>query len=874
MDLRYEAYCLADPVFYDSPATPTDTDTGFPATTGPIPEDWERTSLNVWVMLRPCDVSLRNQGWKIHVSSTLDNADSVLDAVWDYCIAHRVPFKFLRSRHALLAQNSKYADRGGSGKFVTIYPSDEDEMERVLKDLDERVGGQPGPYILSDLRWRSGPLYVRYGGFRERLCRSETGELVPGIEDPSGQLVPDVRSPSFQTPAWVTLPALLAEQVAARGKSTSTEEFPYRIEKALHFSNGGGVYLGRDTHTGDQVLIKEARPLAGLDRSGADAVARLDREHRVLERLAGLDCVPQVLDRRTWWEHHFLVREYVDGEPLNRHVVGRHPLLRPDATEDSLAEYTNWALELLGKVERGIEAMHARDIVFGDLHPANIIVRDDDTIGFIDFEVARDIGEPRRPTLGAPGFIAPAGYDGFDVDRYALGCLRLVIFMSLAPVIAWDASKVEQFIGLVADRFPVPPEFAEQVRRDRRPAAERDLPADPEVAAATRRRSTIWPERGLPEWEPIRASMTGAILSSATPERTDRLFPGDIEQFANGGGITMAHGAAGVLWALAETGAERSPEHEAWLLDATRRWARPRIGFYDGVSGIAFALDRVGQTEAAREFLTQLREAPLDPADITLQRGLAGLGLTYLHFAGQDSDRALLDEAAQVAERVIERLRDESTQPARPGFMQGAAGVALFLIRLYEATGDEALLDHAAAALHRDLAGCVWTTDRTLQADEGWRVVPYVATGSIGIGLVIHEFLRHREDPVLAEAQSGVRRAAEPEFVVQSGLFNGRAGLTAYLLHTRRDADDAREPIERHLRNLGWHAVSYEGRVAFIGDQLMRLSMDLGTGSAGVLLTLGVACTGRGTILPFLDRDRGETGSGQGREVSEYGVGS
>jgi hypothetical protein len=36
--------------------------------------------------------------------------------------------------------------------------------------LGELLYGQPGPYILSDLRWGSGPLYVRYGGFAERYC--------------------------------------------------------------------------------------------------------------------------------------------------------------------------------------------------------------------------------------------------------------------------------------------------------------------------------------------------------------------------------------------------------------------------------------------------------------------------------------------------------------------------------------------------------------------------------------------------------------------------------------------------------------------------------------------------------------------------------
>jgi hypothetical protein len=55
-------------------------------------------------------------------------------------------------------------------------------------------------------------------------------------------------------------------------------------------------------------------------------------------------------------------------------------------------------------------------------------------------------------------------------------------------------------------------------------------------------------------------------------------------------------------------------------------------------------------------------------------------------------------------------------------------------------------------------------------------------------------------------------------------------------------------------RRLSWHAVPFRrDGVAFPGDQLLRLSMDLGTGSAGVLLALAAARGAAGAVLPFLD---------------------
>ncbi len=157
----------------------------------------------------------------------------------------------------------------------------------------------------------------------------------------------------------------------------------------------------------------------------------------------------------------------------------------------------------------------------------------------------------------------------------------------------------------------------------------------------------------------------------------------------------------------------------------------------------------------------------------------------------------------------------------------------------------DALLDAAERALRADLDRCVAVPDGTLQVDEGWRVLPYVATGSAGIGLVLDQYLAHRPDSPLAVHREPIRRAASTEAVIHSGLFNGRAGLMLLL------AGDV--TMQRHhAARLAWHAVPYAGHVAFAGDQLARLSMDLGTGAAGVLLALAAMSSERPVGLPFL----------------------
>jgi hypothetical protein len=86
------------------------------------------------------------------------------------------------------------------------------------------------------------------------------------------------------------------------------------------------------------------------------------------------------------------------------------------------------------------------------------------------------------------------------------------------------------------------------------------------------------------------------------------------------------------------------------------------------------------------------------------------------------------------------------------------------------------------------------------------------------------------------------------------GLFTGRAGMIAARGMTARAAGTGPDPDTLELiRWLRWHAVAHGGGLAFPGDQLLRLSMDFATGTAGVLFALGAALHDRPVSLPFLE---------------------
>lgn len=866
MDFGLEPYLYADPVFYDHISRRDDPDGRFEATGFPPPQGWQRRERGEWVALGPTDRVLPEQGWKVHVGAHPDNAERITRVVWDYCVDRNLPFKFLRSRQLVLVLNAKYAPRSASGKLVTIYPGDDSELHQVLTELGEKLAGEPAPYILTDLRWGAGPLFVRYGGFAEKFCVGEDGELEPAITGPDGELHPDRRRPVFEVPPWVSLPEFLVEHQDAR-RTEAGGDLPYRVVRALHFSNGGGVYLADRVTDGVQVVLKEARPWSGLDGYGGDAIRRLRRERWALQQLAGIPGVPEYHDYLTVGEHEFLVQEFVAGEPISGWLARSHPsTIEIDPSPEQVADYTAEALRIHRGLCELVQSLHARGVTFGDLHPGNVLVRPDGSVALVDFELARATDEGEAHGMGAHGFV-DSRLVGVARDQHGLACLGLWLFLPLNQVLALAPENGADYLRYLAERFPVPAEFLEQLR----PVFDRAEPSSPAAGGARRVVSLGGP---TVDWDAARHSMAAAILLSASPGRTDRLFPGGVGQLTDDA-LGLANGAGGVLWALSEAGCGRHPSHEDWLMDAFSGTDTEQPGLYNGLHGYAYLADYFERPDQAGKLLERAATATAAIRTVDLYGGLAGAGLNLLHFASRNDDARLTDEARAVAQRIAQALDQTDTgEFALPpeggaGLMRGWSGPALFLTRLAQQTRDGGYLDLAVRAILRDLDGCVSCPNGSLQVDDtDGRALPYLDVGGAGIALVIDELLEHRADDRLEAALPLLVRGCLTEIFVSSGLFQGRAGTLAAVNRAgaRLAHDlDLRSGLAHQLGRLDWHAVSYRGHLAFPGDQSLRLSMDLATGVAGVLLSVHCATAERAGFLPSFGARRGWCGRGRAR---------
>ncbi|WP_137991643.1 protein kinase domain-containing protein [Streptomyces vilmorinianum] len=453
---------LVDPRHYEPLSRRTITPEYRDALERLLPDTWVLERGDVWLRARMVAGASRRtappptQGFKIHVSSSPAHTFRLFDLVVPVCVENDVEFKAAADPVMLGVINSKSQERGFSGKFMTIYPPDDDVFVELIETLYRRTVDEAveGPYILSDRRYRdSKVLFYRYGGFRPPRRLNIDGTQSTFLVSPDGEYVADERSPYFQLPSWVRDP--FAEEPAARSTAGSVEEPDgtllkgrYLVEGALTFSNAGGVYHGTDEVTRKPVVVKEARRLTNCwtvgDRT-IDSVDMLRHEFDVLRRLEGLEFVPRPVDLFREWEHTFLVEERVEGIAFHdfwaRDDVILAPYIRREGRVDRFVPLFR---EIVGRLIRMVEEVHARGVVLGDLSPNNILI-DAEThrMWFIDFESAvHEDDEAAMLTYGTrwgtPGFLHP---DRSSRDRL-LPCddwyaAAMLVYSSVVPATAF-----------------------------------------------------------------------------------------------------------------------------------------------------------------------------------------------------------------------------------------------------------------------------------------------------------------------------------------------------------------------------------------------------------------------------------------------------
>ncbi|TPW20138.1 MAG: Membrane translocator, partial [Elusimicrobia bacterium] len=562
---------------------------------------WTLGRKGSWLNALPAGARLPLQGWKIHLSARLADADGVLDAVLGVLVPLRVPFKFLLDRDVLRMTNSKSWSRGGSGKFVTVYPKDEAEFRALLEALHAATSGFQGPYILSDRRYASSRVvFYRFGGITPNMSLGAGGRKTPLLVTPSGASVPDVRTPFFELPSWVS--DLFPETAEEGGDLLDGR---YAVESSLGFSSSGGVYLAKDSVTGRKVVLKEARPWVNETEDGRDIVALLEGEYAILRRLEGAAAAPAALGLFREWEHTFLAQEYLDGYiPLAKWSSRHDLILRTRFSADEARSFLGDYARIFVNLAEALKALHGRGVLFGDFS-ANNVMLDPETLAvrLIDFEGARLAGDLSPAAFFTPGFSdprrAPGPLTAAD-DYYAFGANMLYALARVGPLEGLKAGIAGGWLEHLAARFALPPALTQAVAALTHPdPAAR--PAPWELTAALREAAEAMPKgevrRALPDetaspkdFSELLDGILSHLGSAADLGRKDRLWPASPEVFQTNP-YNLAYGACGVLDVLRRTAPERAiPALWDWVRRAKLSPRDVPPGLQTGFAGVAWAL--------------------------------------------------------------------------------------------------------------------------------------------------------------------------------------------------------------------------------------------------------------------------------------------
>jgi serine/threonine protein kinase len=823
--------------------------------TGLVPSDWEIRKHHIWLGASPADAESPLQGFKIHLSATSLTAVEVLRRVTPVCVENRAPFKVIADPTALEMMTSKNSSRGASGKFITIYPSDESHFTVLIKALDQATAGMAGPYILSDKRYRNNRvLFYRYGGFAPRERLNVFGEKVPVVSTSDGSLVPDERTPYFQLPKDIRDPF-----------ESDTQESPaqvrlnsrYLVQEALVHSNAGGVYKAIDENTGRTVIIKEARPLINVTRkSSLDAITMLQKEARVLERLGDTGYAPQLIDFFQEWEHFFLVEELVEGIPLSSYRARKDVALifRRNYTEQNIKKFCSRICSITSSLIEALEAFHSRGIVMGDLSPNNILIQPDTlSLKVIDFETAQLLDEADSPDLllFTPGFVSPSRRNGARLtpqdDLYSLGSVIYSLIIPVQQLFLLNSASTDVFIDEISRDFRVPSSIKELIFALFNGEASRARCLADSVSREQFELPPASPPRIHKQLE-IRGTVeriADYILSTPETQRKDRLWPADYRLLTTNP-LNVAYGAVGTALFL-KAAAGEIPEHVyQWLDQQHFSTDTYPPGLFSGLAGIAWGFEELGLTRKAMTAMDQAYQSPLLHESPDVFFGAAGVGLSNLFFFDRTGEERFLERARTLGDSLIARAsRDENGCSWKNvdgityfGHCHGGSGIALFLLYLYEATGEPKYLSSARAGLEYEIAhgrisddGAAW--DR---AKGDSLEVPYWRFGGAGVGSALIRFASMLGDARYRLLAEKAGNSALTKYAVFPGQFSGLSGIGEFLIDLYRFTGQQKylDGAFKIAEGVLLFQIDRPEGIAFPGEELLRVSTDYGTGSAGI----------------------------------------
>lgn len=732
------------------------------------------------------------QGYKLHVSASLNSALEVVKLVLPILEREKTSFKITRTMHDLNNILEGKAGLTQVGKFITIYPYNNHQAVNLGTEIHKITDGLQGPHVPYEKAL--GPrslVHYRYGAFKQMKLQLDNGQLVNAILDKNGKLKQDLRDENQYSEE--DDPFQLAGIKVWRRNHESVLKNRYLRTDLLYKSPKSSCWLGLDLSLLNTVIIKEAYSGMMVEENGVDAKERILHEAKILTELQDFDCCPTVIDSWKETNSSYLILDFIEGTNL-KSVLAELASKGISINEKTLKK---WFRELCVIIKN----LHDRRITHNDLKPDNIIIDKQGHLHILDFELASraDTNYTAR-TLGTQGYFFQTTNGvklPFDNDIYSLGAILASMItqrdISLLPP-AWNYMNELEFYNHISPslikivdrclstktnyRFKNVDEILELLDNNHL-HKEVNLQNDQKIQTHTFLNHAKNIGNGIIE-ESIFTSDQECFLVTKHP--INYAYPArDIYMGNSGIGIFLLE-----LWDISrETKYKIHAEKIAnWLQKHNPKIGRehPLPGLYFGEAGVGlFYLYLYKMTnndnylKEAEKKSDLVSKIPCTSADIMV--GYAGVGLFHLFLARTTTNNVFYERAKEAAEKILDdvnvegggykwktlSIHEKSSDTEYLGFAHGSAGIAYFLLELYKDTKIECFLNFATK-----IADWLFTLSHPVLSDgtglnwpeteNGDRLGVFWCHGAVGIGTMFLEAFNVTKDTKYLEVIRAVAR--------------------------------------------------------------------------------------------------------------------
>lgn len=708
--------------------------------------------------------SAHTQGWKLHISTIPRDAIALLDRIIPCLLEHNVPcFKIAKDTMTLRYLNEGELGVTHMGKFMTIYPDNDEAALLLAHELVKLTQGMHGPRIVSDLPLGD-VVSTRYGCFNPIIQHDRLGAIRLMIYAPDGSLIDENYNAPYKPPEGFANPfhnwslqksydKNAEPKHILMGKKTKLFGPGYLILDVLKTQPKGSVFQAIDLRTQASVamkIIKQGKRFFMTDFYNRDMRDRLQYQANLHQKLANLLPIPFADPYFEIDGDGYLPLEWIDGERIDAFIIkmlddcnfGMVSLNHQKLLWD-------WCQKLIQVVVR----LHNLGYVHRDLTPSTIWLGANEKLYLLNLEFCHALSDATPAYgLGTPGFMSPQQARGenpaIEDDIYTIGCLFIFLLTGMDPrrlIHQDDQELMQRLIGITqgapiailemsiacvnADASLRPSlvtvssvlsKEIEKLKLQKNILEKKHIPA-PKISSIELQSVLTRGIVGLLQHNGALQTDDGLWLSAShiAPHQGTH---NDATRYELKRGAH--HGVAGVVYALSRfarfgllpaEGIARVRHAVNWLQHTHGTLEDEQPGLHFGTSGVAMALTETiaagieKPTEALCSIIRTNLTGNIDWPDIT--HGAAGQGIANMYCSDRLKWSLLQTNIQHCVDYLIETQRPDGAwmipkgsfnhTPGEimTGFASGTAGIAYFLAEFAFREKDDAVWMSAIRAM-------------------------------------------------------------------------------------------------------------------------------------------------------------------------------